>query len=940
MTKNPENPIVNFGRWKKIALILSGLFLLYVMVGFWAVPPFLKPQLEKQLTNISGRKVTIGAIKLNPLVLSATISNLTVHETDGTPFIGFDSLYVNLQLSSIFRWAGTVKEIRLSAPFAVLQLMPGGKMNIDDLIARFSRTAPPSEKERGLPRAIIARFEVIDGKFTFTDLSFSEPVHDVITPITFTLENLSTLEGRQGQFRFTGDGPIGGQFDLSGNLELNPLNLQGRFFTKGAQLIHHWEHIKNLVSFQILNGTISMSADFFAAIDDNGLSARLENGTVQLNNFELTDKGSDTVLIDLPVFSVEGIHSDLKTHEVIIEKVQTTTPRIESWLASDGTFALQKMLMTDLEKLMEIKDAKPPAPDDAPAPAWQVTLEKIEATNWELAFEDRILTRPAKIAVNGTHALVKDLSTQKGAQANVRVSMQINKQGQVNVDGTAGINPLQADMKVVAKKIALKPFQPYVDDAVNARITSGVASGTGRIRYHGKDAKPQINVDGEFSVDEIEVQDQLQTDDFMTLKQLKTSGIALELLPNRLRVSEVLIDRPHASVTIDEAGVINVINAFASVEKQNDSNKENLLKRIVNFLIMEFKGPMPIHVDRILLDRFTGNFMDASIFPLFRTRMEITEGAINGLSSKSSERADFKITGNIDQTATIEASGQMNPMNALKYSKVNLSLKNFALPSISPYSGKYIGYKIDNGNLHTNLKYKVSDDQVDGDNIITIDELALGKAVDSPDALNLPIKLGVALLKDRNGRIALQVPVVGNVKDPQFDYAKTIKGALTGTIEKAGSQPFAAIKKIDGFTGEQLKIVAFDVGLSALRETETRKLDALASYLKEKEALILGIVGMADRIMDGAAVMGKSPLKNAAGSKSQDKEKTPIEAVSVDSVDNKRLEALAQRRAAKVHTYLIEQAGIDAARIEIEPVQINPAPDEKKGLVVFNLSAK
>jgi hypothetical protein len=52
----------------------------------------------------------------------------------------------------------------------------------------------------------------------------------------------------------------------------------------------------------------------------------------------------------------------------------------------------------------------------------------------------------------------------------------------------------------------------------------------------------------------------------------------------------------------------------------------------------------------------------------------------------------------------------MNPMNALKYSQANVSLKDFSLPPVSPYSGKFIGYTIDQGTLHTELKYQVAND--------------------------------------------------------------------------------------------------------------------------------------------------------------------------------------------------------------------------------------
>ena len=329
--------------------------------------------------------------------------------------------------------------------------------------------------------------------------------------------------------------------------------------------------------------------------------------------------------------------------------------------------------------------------------------------------------------------------------------------------------------------------------------------------------------------------------------------------------------------------------------------------------------------------------MDASISPTFGTHIEISDATAAGISSDPSAKADFKFTGSIDETGIFKGSGQMNPMNAMQYSNVNVSLNDFALKPVSPYSGKFIGYKIAQGTLHTDLKYQVADDTVDGDNIIVLDQLELGEPVDSPDALNLPIKLGVALLKDSEGRIKVQVPVKGSVRDPQFDFKKAIQSALTGTIENAGNAPFDAISDVDGFTGEDLKTIEFKFGFSDLQDREIKKLNALAKLLKDRKALNLGIVGTADRQMDGAAIMGKSSGKTPTSAAA-----APLgQATKPESVvDMKPLAQLAQQRAEKVSAYLIEQAGVEAKRIQVTPLQIKPVAAGEWGRVEFSLSVK
>jgi outer membrane protein OmpA-like peptidoglycan-associated protein len=1154
MPDNQAKQSTRIKRLRKAGLIAAGLFVLYLIIGFWVLPSLIKPELEENLSGLLGRKVTIGAIKLNALVLSATVSNLTLYEIDGQAFAGFEELYANAQLASIFKWAVVVREIRVQSPFGMLKLLPDNKLNIDDIIAKLSEPKPEAEKENGLPRAIVEKFQVIDGKITLDNLTGKEAIHEEIAPISFTLENLSTLADRQGEYRFVGVGPFGGQFAIDGKISVTPVRIQGRYDITGIKLNHYWEHFKDLFAFRIVSGTAAVNGSFAVEIIDNQLNTRITSGAFELNQFKLVEKGKQEVLIALPTLSVQGVAADLQARKAVVDRiftanaafkswvaadgsselqrllpkdidetkatretanpprqpaesapwqvavkqieiedwgltvdaevgeetlretaiihtlkvenlstaadqqgtytfdasgpsggsyrlngmltinpvssrgryaitnvklnhiwkhikdhvafqiadgstgasgdftvalsqddrrvrlengtfqlngfklvekgrddvliaipdlkaqdigvdlqarkidvasVQAADANIKSWLAADGTFALRELLLPNRGASKEVAAEDDPAAEKAPSQPWIATISKIEMRNGGLAFEDRTLTNTAKLALDNIDVVVENLTNQKDAKANFDIAMRINQAGRVNAKGAMGIDPPRADVKVVAAKIALKPFQPYVDEAVKAQIATGTTSSQGRIRYRGQDAQPQIRLDGEFSIDDLKIQDRLQTGDFISLAQFRAGGIALELLPNKLKASEILIDRPHGRIAIDEAGVVNVIEAFAApVAKQAEKGKENLLQRLVNLLILQFRGPIPMRVDRIRLDRFTMDFTDASISPTFDTRVEISEGVVRGLSSDPSAHADFKLNGSIDRTATIQGAGKMNPMNALRYSKVDLSLKDLALEPLSPYSGKFIGYRIDRGSLHTELSYRVEEDAVNGNNIIYIDHLNLGPKVDSPDAVNLPIKLAVALLKDRNGRITLQMPVIGNVRDPKFDSATAIKSALTRTVKDASSDPFATIREIDGFKGDDLRVVGFDFGVAALQEPETQKLDALAKYLQAKNTLILVIAGTADRQMDGAVLMGTLPAENDSS------DKTPSDSAAGETVDDEHLIELAQSRAEKVSAYLIEQAGIDARRVKLKPAQIKPAPDGERASVEFSLSVE
>jgi len=431
MTQNPKKKSSPITLIKKISLILTALFLFYVIVGFWVIPPLLKPRLEKELSGQLGRKVTIEAIKLNPLALSATTANLTAYEVDGEPFAGFKELFVNAQLASIVKWAITVKEIRLLAPFGVLKLLPDGKLNIDDILTRLSHPKPAKEPNAELPRAIVAELQVKDGKFTVADLMGTEPIRETFAPVTFTLENLSTLKERQGAYKFVGEGPSGGRYQLDGQVSVNPVRVQGRYSMAGTPLDKLWSHIKDKVSFQILKGSAGASGDYALDIIDGRLNARLRNGRFELNDFQLAEKGQDTVLISLPSFSVQGIGADLQTREIVVERVNTADARIVSWLAPDGSFKLSSLLLTDLQKLQGLKSPGTAEPETTAGRPWHAVINKIEVTDWGAVLEDRTLPKPARFTVDNIilGLFAKQLTVQKNTVSSNAFSEIFNGSG-------------------------------------------------------------------------------------------------------------------------------------------------------------------------------------------------------------------------------------------------------------------------------------------------------------------------------------------------------------------------------------------------------------------------------------------------------------------------------------------------------------------------------
>ena len=95
-------------------------------------------------------------------------------------------------------------------------------------------------------------------------------------------------------------------------------------------------------------------------------------------------------------------------------------------------------------------------------------------------------------------------------------------------------------------------------------------------------------------------------------------------------------------------------------------------------------------------------------------------------------------------------------------------MRDIELGPFTPYSGKYVGYAIEKGKMTFNVAYKIENRKLAASNQIVIDQLTFGGKVESPQATKLPVMLAVALLKDRNGVIDVNLPISGSLDDPKF----------------------------------------------------------------------------------------------------------------------------------------------------------------------------
>ncbi|MBW8457035.1 MAG: DUF748 domain-containing protein [Thiobacillus sp.] len=272
----------------------------------------------------------------------------------------------------------------------------------------------------------------------------------------------------------------------------------------------------------------------------------------------------------------------------------------------------------------------------------------------------------------------------------------------------------------------------------------------------------------------------------------------------------------------------------------------------------------PLAVERLRIVGGNAEFANLSLTPQFGTLMHDLGGVITGLSTDPRTTAQVELDGKVDDYGSARVRGAIQPFRATDFTDLKLTFRNLEMTKLTPYSGKFAGRKIDLGKLSVDLEYKIKDRQLAGENKFIVNKLRLGERIDSPDAMNLPLDLAIALLEDSNGIIDLDLPISGSLDDPKFSYGRIIWKAIVNVLTKLVTAPFRALGKLLGVSSEKLESVDFDPGSSALLPPEQEKFKTIAEALAKRPALDLTVEPGYDPAADRRALQERAMRYEAA----------------------------------------------------------------------------
>lgn len=801
------------------------------------------------------------------LTVTATTSlrSMRVTTTNDVPLVAFERLDVRTKPIDVFGSAIAVASVKLTGADVNAIRQADGVLNLAILGTTGSTTPaeekPPEPKPAGTakPRTVsVDRIELTAARVRFQDEKAQPAFETTISPLDVVLEGVSTGDGAHpARLLLTATTDAQESLRVEGTA-----NIAGKSAAIDATLSQipiprYAAYYRDAIAFDIGSGTLSLSVHADVAAPPEGLSLLLSKGTLDLAALRLRKAGEPADFLSLAQFSVKDTSLDLAQQRVTVGDVLADKLEVRGRRAKNGAVNLASLTPA------KPADARPApvenAADAPPARPWVVTLAHVLVDRGLIEFQDAVPATPVTLALSPTRVEVSDLVLGAPGTAKLALKTLLNGKGSVDASGTFALDPVTLDLKTRIANLDVPTFQPYFADRLNVTLAGARVGADGRIGVRLPAGKPAvISYEGDAGVSKFAATDNRTGEDLLQWESLYFKGVRAKSEPFALGIREVSLTDFRSRLQVNADGTLNVQGLVVPDPAATPAETSEAAAKAGNAPDTKAANanpvPRSITIDQVTLQGGTVLFSDKLVKPNVSATLTEIGGRVTGLLADPSTKADVDLRGRLSNQAPLEITGKVNPLSGDLYADLKVSFRDIELPPFTPYSGKYAGYTIEKGKLTLDLRYLIEKRKISAENKVFIDQFTFGEKVESADAVNLPVQLAVSLLKDRDGRINLDVPVSGSLDDPKFKLGRVIWQVIVNLFTKAVTAPFALLGSLMGGSGEELSYLEFALGSNAPDDAGNAKLAQLAKALTDRPALGLEITGRVDPENDREAL--------------------------------------------------------------------------------------
>lgn len=850
------------------AAIYSGIVvLLYAITGFILLPLTLKPIVIDTLTEKLERQVQLEVIEFNPFTFSMTLKGFSVIGKHTDELISFDLLTINFDAFPLIQKTISFDEIIILKPQVSVLILANGEYNFQDIILKNTPSTNESETENTSDSAwifSIEKFRHSEGIINFSDLNRQTSYHHNIKEINVTLDDFSTKPGDNNIHHVKAKTSQGTELNWHGKFSLFPLKSSGDI-SLVSQLHIISDYLQNRTLLSITQGTLKLNSHYDFNLSQEEAQFTINNLIASVSTLEIRRQTDNKKMITSDEISLDIEQISSSNKSILINSISNTNSFIaikkdkEAKIDIEDLFILQNVNQpTNSTQTVQIDDSKnnntETNHEENKSENWALEIKSINTTNSNIVINDSSVSPAATHDIIIESLTVDHLKPFTDELASLSSNIRLNKQGIIKTKGTIKPKSKQLTLVVDTEQISLNGFQPYINSVANMKVLDGKLGTNLNITIDAANDTPLLQINGDIKISSLSVIETQLNVEFLSWENLVLDDIQFTYPEQSLTLAAININAPFLRLAIIEGGTTNIQQLLKPAQTDTSNPETTNVQPEAKTKAKAEESPteqtFTTEINKINIVNGELDFSDTSLIPTFSAGIYNLNGDISGLSSNNDSRAKIDLKGKVDKYAPVIIKGSINPLSHDAFTDIDMLFKGIELTTFTPYSGKFAGYKIDKGKLSLGLHYKLSNNKLVAENNVTLDQLTLGEVVNSEEATSLPIKFALSMLKDANGVIEFNLPIRGDIDNPDFKYSSLVWGALGNLITGIISSPFSALASLVEGDNDNLDHVIFTANSFEINDTEQDKLKSLAKALLQRPSLYIEIRGVSSNLID------------------------------------------------------------------------------------------
>jgi len=819
------------GRWRRrlgwaavAVVVLAGLLVVGLWQGVpWAAKHVVMPRISEQLNG----EARLAEATFNPFTLRLELTGIEVVDEGGDRVAGVSNVVADAKWEVLWTWVPTLSELTITEPGAAVAMDASGSVNVLRLLEPMmsgeadeeeTATEEVADELAGLlrlPQVLIERFTLTSGRVSVSAALPRQAFEHELGPVDLSLSDVTTEPGRVNGFDVDATLPSGATANWKGEVELYDLATRGTLTVSELDAPLYNPLIDSELGFVVSSGRVGVDVDYEVRLMPPSPTIEATVRRVELR--ELAFRSFD---VDEPFYQLNELTLSDISAEVTPKGPLLNVGRLD---VGEGVFEIDRM------------------PGKIP-PLQELLTMLLHQGFAELA--ERIQADMVRIE--------KATGTAESASSSVASAEAGDDAPAAGESGESGELPAYTDAgeersaATIAQRAASAQAVPIATGELSVRRLLVAALGPWGVSVETVSVGPQSS--------------SLHGEPFVGFGSARVSGVSTRTQPLGVDVERVELAEPWGELALTDAGELLVAQeAAARIETAAAATPEEGI--VIRAEPANPDAAVELRVGEMLLTAGRVTLIDGGVEPELRTRVDRIEGRVTKLTTEQGVPSEFSLTARVNEDGGVDTRGDVVALSVPNRLDATATLDGVAMVPFSRYAAIFLGYAIDSGQADAEVDIELVDMDVTMSNELVLRDFYLGEEVASEQAIDAPIKLGLSLLRDRDRVIKIELPISGDLSDPQIDISLVVQRAINNVIGKIVSAPFDFIAGAfggggegEGADGEDLQRVTFEPGSAEMTDGERADLDVLRKALAERPGLSLMTIGGYDAEADGEAL--------------------------------------------------------------------------------------